>query len=351
MAKIKVLKKIAALVTAIALIVCFAVSASAVEVLTSTTYADNGEVRVAVTVTDVDPDANVTYYATRTIEGVVTPVHIDQTKAIGTTATFEFNTDEANLLSEVKVGSTGTAATGSIEGYTVICGGQTRDVVNADDSYTLQFTYDRTEGKKFKDVSVQSGNALTNLSSSEDNGTITVTFTGITSDVTLQVNEEDDSSGAVTAEASLIGSAGIVVKANTDYSQGIKMETIYDDNNNVDTDSDNNANANADKVGDRKLTVIGKVSVSEGKRYGVIVTTGNITTGTISADDFAALSDKTYAGATKGSDGVFAVQLIDTSSNTEGTAFIEVGDYNTAIYAEDDNGSFVISEVSVATVE
>ena len=38
MANFKALKKIAALVTAIALVVCFAVSASAINVVTKTTY-------------------------------------------------------------------------------------------------------------------------------------------------------------------------------------------------------------------------------------------------------------------------------------------------------------------------
>ena len=113
MAKIGVFKKITALVAAIALVVCFAVSAGAVEVITTTSYSGN-DISVSAKVTGVAEGANVTYYA---YNGEI-PVHIDQDKADETqSVTFNFTTDAAYLKSAVKVGVTNVDE--ATEGYDI----------------------------------------------------------------------------------------------------------------------------------------------------------------------------------------------------------------------------------------
>ncbi len=349
MAKNNVFKKAVALVAAIMLVVCFAVSASAVNVQTTTTYAGN-DVHVDVTVTGVAANSNVTYYATRVIEGVNTPVHIDQTQAEGTTAHFEFNTDAANLMSAVKVGSVdAAAATDSIEGYTVTYNGDGKIVPNGESSYSLTFDYEGTPNYEFKEATAAPAENVTGFSASQDGEYITFTFTAITGDITITSTEEEVPVGTVTAEATALEAAGLVVKAYAgdieDYEHEIKWDGTIVDGETVWTED-----ANAEKVNDRKITVIGKVA--QATEYGVIVTKDAITEGAISANAFKALEDanKTYAGATIGDDGIFAVQLIDTSDITA-PAFIEAGTYNTAIYAKDANGAYVISGVKEAVVE
>lgn len=100
----KTFKKIIALAMAIALVVCFAVSTSAMEVATTTKYVD-GQANVEVTVNVTDAaEGYVTYYA----KNGSTPVYVDQA-SVGNdgAASFKFKTAAANINSTVIMGNTG----------------------------------------------------------------------------------------------------------------------------------------------------------------------------------------------------------------------------------------------------
>lgn len=329
MANFKALKKIVALATALALVVCFAVSASAA-VLTTTTVVQD-DVSVSVTVTEVAENANVTYYATK--NNAI--VHIEQTKAVGTTAEFNFRTDEINLLSDVKIGSTGASAVeDQIPGYTITYGSQEKLIPTE----TTQVTFDyvpSAEGKLFESATA-SGN-IEGFAATEADGVITVTFTDISSDVVISVSEIDPPPAVTTATAESIEAAGLIVK------EGFRIDEIEGETDVAIGD------VNADKVGDAKLTVIGKVTSAA--EFGIIVSTSEITASAegISADEFtASYANDAFAGAIKGDDGVFAVQIIDVSDDN---SVIPAGEYNTAVYAKDVNGKYVISNVATATVQ
>ncbi len=332
-------KKIIALVAAIALVVCFAVSASAtVNVLTTTSYVTGtNDIKVNVTVTGIDEGTNVTYYA----KNGAADVHIDQAKATATGASFEFNTAATNLESTVKVGYTGASAAEDavIEGYEVTYPTGSKVIPTA--ATTVTFPYTLGEGKVFNTVTVTAGTA-TVASADYAEGNVTVIFTSISSDVTLAVATTDAPIETPTATAQAIEAAAVVVKANDKYDEGIKIDGVKEslDKDAADVeDEEVIAGANADKVGDRKLTVIGKVSAAEA--YGIVISETEITTGVINAAAFAELNS--YAGATKNDEGVFAIQLIDTS--VEATdAFVKAGTtYYTAVYALDANGAYVIT--------
>lgn len=343
MAKFGVLKKITALATAIALVVCFAVSASAISVVTTTTYDREvaGEVEVTVTVTgtaaELPVGANVTYYATK--GGA--DVHIDQTQVLTAgTATFAFNTVESNLKSNALVGYTGATEANddsTITGYTVTYPGNSQVVPTGVE--TITFNYDLPAGKVFKNVAVTSGTAT--VTGSYADGTVTVNFSAISSDVTLAVNVEGDT-GAVTAAAEFVDAGALTV------GEGFVKEAVY-----VDGELDEDfAAANADAAGDRKLTVIGKATSAA--NYGIIVDDEAIVAGTYTAAQFAALAGDKYAAAGKDdATGMFAVQLIDTSS--EGEAWVAAATtYQTAVYVEDANGCFVVvagDEVATTVTE
>lgn len=345
MAKNGVFKKIAALTLAIALVVCFAVSASAINVLTTTAYVTGTEdIKVNVTVTGIDEGANVTYYA----KNGAADVHIDQAKATASGASFEFNTAATNLESTVKVGYTGASAAADavIEGYTVTYPAGSKVIPTA--ATTVSFPYTLGEGKVFEAVNVSAGTA-TIANAEYANGNVTVTFTAISSDVTLAVVEAAAPIETPTATAEAIEAAAVVVKANAEYDEGIKIDGVKEslDKDAADVkDADVIAGANADKVGDRKLTVIGKVSAASA--YGVVISETEITTGVINAAAFANLNS--YAGATKNDEGVFAIQLIDTSAADSEDAFVKAGTtYYTAIYALDANGAYVITAGATVT--
>lgn len=324
MAKNGVFKKITALAMAIALVVCFAVSASAVSVATTTQYVDGNDIRVNVTVTGVSENANVTYYAKKGDADV----HIDQTKASGTTATFQFDTAATNLDSTVKVGYTGAseAENADITGYTVTH--PNGSVVIPTEALTVTISYTPTPGKVFDEVTVTDGTATIASAVPGEGNTVTVTFGAkLAGDVTLAVTEKVVKD-APTATAEVIDAAAIVSTGKVD---GV----IVDDKTVVDED------VVAEK-GNRKLTVIGKVGAAQA--YGIVVSEGvAITSGAVTAAEFEAMTS--YAGATKDdATGVFAIQLIDTSAEDSGEAFVKKGvDYYTAVYALDANGDYIIT--------
>ena len=331
MAKNGVLKKIAALATAIILVVCFAVSASAVNVATTTAYTNGTEdVTVNVTVTGIDEGTNVTYYAKKD----AVDVHIDQAKATASGASFEFVTAATNLDSSVKVGYTGAseAEDADITGYTVTYPAGSK--VYPTETTTVTFPYALGEGKLFNTVNVTAGTATVANATYAD-GTVTVTFAAkLAGDVTLAVATTDAPVEVPTATATFIDAAAVVA---TDKIDGTVAEDGETRNPN---DSQETIDANADQAGDRKLTVIGKVNAEAA--YGIIVSETAIESGVINAAAFGAYTS--YAGATKNELGEFAIQLIDTSAADSEDAFVKKGvNYYVAIYALDANGSYVIT--------
>jgi|GEM_PF-2864083 len=330
-------KKIIALVAAIALVVCFAVSASAINIATTTQYVSGtSDIKVNVTVTGIDTDDNVTYYA---YDEDYNPVHIDQAKATAQGATFQFNTLETNLGSNVIVGYTGGEAddTATIKGYTVTYPNGSKVIPT--EATTVTISYTPTAGKVLDEVTVTAGTAtVLSATPTANAGEVSVTFaSALTGNVTLAVTEKIVKEAA-TATAEVIDAAAIVA---TDKIDG----TVNGDERNPDDHEDTIA-ANANKAGDRKLTVIGKVASAQA--YGIVVSEAAITSGAVSAEDFATMTS--YAGVTKdATTGVFAIQLIDTSDAGSAESFVKADtNYYTAVYALDANGDYIITAHATA---
>ncbi len=334
MAKNKVFKKITALAMAIALVVCFAVSASAeVNVSTTTKYVgDDIEVNVTVTATEgeIAEGTNVTYYATNGDGNV----HIDQVKATGSSATFNFNVDGvAQLNSDVKIGYTGASAAKDekITGYTVTYPDGSSEVLPTEDATSVQFAYTPSaQGKAFDTVTL-TGDAT--LGTAEESyGTVTVTFASITGDVTIAVVEKT-SVVETAAVPEVLAVGAVYVKENKNYEAGIKIDGYYDDNGNKVVDSA----YNADAVGNRKVTVIGKATDAE--EFGVIISETAIEAKQYTADEFKAAfvdTNKSFSAITKNDKGKFAVQIIDTN-NEAGADLIKADtNYYTAVYVKDE---------------
>ncbi len=342
MAKNKVFKKITALAMAIALVVCFAVSASAINVATTTTYVNNNEdIAVNVAVTGIAAGVNVTYYAT---DAQGNEIHIDQVKATDAGAVFdEFYTAATNLNSNVKIGYTGAGAAQNekITGYTISYPGGSKLIPTA--TTTINFAYRVPEGKVVAAVNpvyvvTEEGEeaAAEIASSTYAEGNVSVTFASLSGDVTLDVALEDATPGEVTAEAAFIDAGAVVSTGSVDkvVTGGREDEKGNYVNGTESEDADVNA-----AEGNRKLTVIGQVNVTAG--YGIVVSNAAITSGTYSQAEFDEMTS--YAGATQSTNGLFAVQLIDTSAADSDDAFIEVGvDYYVAIYASNGDGRYVI---------
>ena len=341
MAKFKAFKKVAALVTAIALVVCFAVSASAeISVVTTTTYsANSGDVTVSATVTGTNSEiaegVNVTYYALNA-DGT-DAVHIDQQKAAGSSVTFTFDTAETNLKNNVKVGYTAGASVGNgtIAGYTVTCEGETKVVPTGATSVKIPYT--PADGQEVSAVTLTSGTVV-NPDFTFANNVITITFDSISSDATFDVAEGD---APAAVSVSSVQAAAVLVGEN------VKIDGVVVDDKTLSVNHQDSIAANADKKDDRKITVMGKVAGATS--YGVIVsaTEADAATRNLSAADFAALSEVTYACQIAKDDtrgGLFAVQLIDTS-DVNSPAFIAKGTtYYTAIYAVKADGSVVVTQ-------
>ena len=352
-------KKIMALVTAIALVVCFAVSASAVvNVATTTQYVSGStDIKVNVTVTGTEGEiaegTNVTYYATK----AGADVHIDQAKATASGAAFEFNTAATNLESTVKVGYTGASAAedADITGYTVTYPNGSKVVPTA--ATTVTITYTPTSGKVFSAVT-SDDIAIASATPTANAGEVSVTFgAALTGDVTLTVVEDWAPAGTVTATAGHVESAAVVVALAEDsetYNGGVKLDGVVEGEGDNEVtkpmDHEDTIAANADKVGDRKLTVIGQVSQTN--TYGIIVSTTAIETTNVGEAEFnATYKANAYAGATKNDAGIFAIQLIDTSVEAA-DAFVKAGEtYYTAVYAQDATGAYVITAGATVVVD
>jgi hypothetical protein len=309
----KTFKRIAALATAIALVVCFAVSASAINVATTTQYAATaGNVNVTVRVTE-GGNGYVTYYATKDS----TPVFIEQEALVGGNATIQYQTAETNLKGTVKVGytgNTGSAETKAIDAYTIKYNGGSEIIPTGETrktSATITMAYTASENKKFDTVTVDDNTKATVTSATETNGTITVVLASITGDVTLTVVEQAET--APDAKVTFLDAAAIKVKA----------------------DHDAGSEYNEATEGNRKFTVIGQFT-GTADEFGVAVSTEKITEANIaSATKYAALGANDI--------GVFAVQLIDEGTDAEGAVIYSGSSYYVAIYAKLKNGDYVIA--------
>ena len=346
MAKNGVFKKITALAMAIALVVCFAVSASAVTVSTTTKYVGEVDsvkyIDVTVNVTDAGANNNVTYYA----QNDTTGVHIDQEKADGNgAAEFNYRTEYDNLGSTTaKIGVTGASSAveegGAVDGYKVtLKNGNAADQVKylADvDQTAVTFNYTANTNMKLKEVTVDNAdNATVNSAVDNSNGTLTVTFSSITGDVVLTVVEEETEADTKVAEVLEIGA--VVSTGKVDGVIG-----------NV-TDAEGNVIENPDiqaSEGDVKLTVIGMAT--GGEEYGILVSKDAITgyNEEIAYKGIAILAeDDTKLGYAAG---LFAVQIIDTSKTG---AMIEAGEtYNIAVYVGNETNGYKISAVQQKTI-
>lgn len=309
----KTFKRIAALATVIALVVCFAVSASAIEVKTTTQYVtDSNETKVNVTVDVSDTTAEyVTYYATKS--GVV---YVDQVAVENGAAQIKYQTDAANLKGSVKVGYTGgaDALDRAIDANTISYKGGSKLIPTAATTATIVFDYAPAEGKTVDTITV-SGNAAIEgepeYISSE--GKISVALKNITGDAEIKVTEKDAVTFDATAE--LIDAAAFKV-----------VEGALGDDE-----------ANMAKVGDRKITVIGKALNAD--EYGIVVSKAELTDGYADKTALEAAGAKFYEAlgnvAEGDNKGLFAVQIIDEGEN-DAEATIQTGVvYNVAIYVKD----------------
>ena len=296
MAKIGIFKKVAALATAIAIVVCFAVTAGAVvEVTTMTSYVDGaeGDILVEVTIAGDFVDKSVSYYAYND-EG--SPVYIDQFEDVTDEIVFDFVTESANLDSDVKIGYTGADAAedAKVDGNTVTWGDAVAYIPTEAKVATVTFETEAT------DV----------LSSSAENATITSIVPNSGKSLTVMLS---DIKGAVTLDIQFKAQATAqIIDAAFVVSNGSDDIKITDENREVvDTEWRKHV----------KLTAIGKVTGAT--EYGVIVCEKDAT---YTADDkFQA------AGITKS--GHFAVQLID--DNSDDATFINRNkQYDVRAYAD-----------------
>lgn len=340
MANFKALKKIAALVTAIALVVCFAVSASAISVVTTTTYvaeSDNELVDVHVAVTGLDnADVYVTYYAT---DASSNPVHIDQVAAEDNAAEFDFQTEAAKLESSVVIGRTSADAahTGeTIDGLAItwsIEGGATATEVIATEAESYTIAYTATSGKVF-DYATVNGETVV---ATEAAGYITVPLASLDETArtaTIVIYEKDAPVDTPTVAASIITAAAVEVEDGS--------YEIYDDEGNAITPDDEAITAEA---GNRKLTVIGKSGGAA--KFGIIISDEEITVDKLSAAQFAEYDSYEALAATES--GTFAVQLIDEA--LENHAVITDAGVYVAVYAFDGNVYSIAALADAVTVQ
>ena len=332
-------KKIMALVTAVALVVCFAVSASAVLVNTTTKYVDGSYIDVVVNVTEAGANNNVTYYA----QNGETDVHIDQDKAdLNGAVTFEYRTEAINLgHAAAKVGVTGASNAvtdgGAVDGYTVTLGNQSVTVANQNE-LTVYFDYIPSDNNmKFKEVTTEDA---TITSQNEADSRISVTFAAITKDIALTLVEETTKVDTRVAEVIEIGAV-----ISTGKEDGATDST-------GDVTKDDAIKASKDDI---KLTVVG-IATGDTK-YGILVSKDAITgyDANIAYEGITILTETetfekdgkevTYAA------GLFAVQIINTEVAAGETAMLEAGEtYNIAVYVGNETDGYKISAVQQKTI-
>lgn len=346
-------KKIFALVAAVVLVVCFAVTVSAANVSTTTTYVAGAPANVSVTVSGVTENNNVTYYATNS-EG---EIFVDQKKVeVGATSVeFNYETDIANVGSAVKVGYTGAnAEEGTIldaDKYAIKYDGATLASVYPGEGATVTINYTPAA---YTTVTSVTANGVALDVWAFDNNVITATVANVIADVELAVVTEVKDIPDYTEELVIAEAAAVVVKANDKYEAGFKTDAVKEDLGEFTPDSEDAEaikKANADKVGDRKLTVAGKVG--NFAKYGVIVSETAITEGNYRPADFEALGFA-YEAKDKAPNNMFAVQLIDVSTATEGEAFVVEGTpYYVAVYgyvATEGNEAYYVKALATPVV-
>ena len=301
MAKIGIFKKVAALATAIAIVLCFAVTVSAeVTVTTKTSYfgIKNEDIKVEVKIAGEEiADKSVSYYA---FDSEGSPVYIDQFDDGNATVTFDYVTDTADLYSDVKVGYTGAdAATSSqIDARTV-----TWDKSEGEDPVA----YIPTEATEATVTFATDATAVTSCTADKaevnyeltSGESITIILSKISGPVTLTIETQAQ------AIAKIIDAAFVVSNGSDDI-------VITDENKDVvDT-------AWRQHV---KLTAIGKVTGATD--YGVIVCEKDAT---YTEDDW-------FKAVAKTTSGHFAVQLID--DNSDDATFINKNKkYDVRAYAD-----------------
>ncbi len=310
----KTFKRIAALATAIALVVCFAVSASAINVVTTTQYAGEN-VNVTVNVTEGGSAAYVTYYAKNPAGNVV---YVDQEALVGGSATIKYQTAESSLKGEVKVGYTGanSAETKDIAANTITYPGGTKYLPTEEKTATITFSYTpTTEGKKVGTVTADANATVGEWTYDSSTGTVRVPLSEIKGDVTLSLTETD--SVIDTAVATFIDAALMIVK---DGALG-EAEGV-----------------NTAKAGDRKMTVIGKAQ--NATNYGIIVSESAIATG--ERDNLEGFD--VYEAFGQRTDGLFAVQVIDEGEDAtaENAIFNNSKSYYVAVYVKTASGKYKV---------
>lgn len=326
---VKTFRKLAALTAAVALVGSFAVCASAAVTVNTTTVYD-GEDIVVNTVVSADAGelngAQVTYYATNenaTATGGI--VYMDQKPATNGSATFEFKTDAAYIGSGFKVSYTG--ATEAIDDYTIPVATEFCNITvtgpngsasakfekgtDPDGTYTVAYT--PTAGKGVSALQV-TGGTVTIVTANDTSLTFTLSdFEVTTTDIAITATESYKATGN---EIGSVINAGSIIAG--------------EDSNAEIVDGDDAAYEEFKaSAGDRKLTVIGKVTgLATDEIYGVIVAES------ITAGDVETLpTERVYAAKGKNDDGYFAVQLIDTNDDVENADFIKPGvTYQTAVY-------------------
>lgn len=316
MVKTGVFKKIAALTAAVTLVGSFAVGASAVvSIQTTTSYvagSNNQKVSVTANVTGAGSKVEVTYYATKGAE----VVYVDQDTATAAGAVkFEYVTAASDLESAVKVGYTGatSAVASDVTGYTITCGDQSTVVPTSNEGGTFTFAYAMPDGQALDKVT-STGAAVNGASYSE--GYITVVLAAVTADTTLTV---------VTKDAVVLNPTGEYLQSAAIVSNG-KTDAVEDE-----TPGDITSEA-----GNRKLSVLAKVVDSDD--YGIIVSETAITAGTV-----ATLPEGAYKAKGKSAEGYFAVQLIDTA-DAASTDFIKANtNYYTAVYYKTASGYVIVA--------
>lgn len=326
-------KKIAALTAAIAMVLSFAVCAGAVNVDTTTQYVEgtgNAKVNVIANVSGLEDALYVTYYATND-DGVV---YVDQEDVFDGEATFDYVTSAANLNSNVKVGyAAGTdAEEATVDGYTVTVTGGTATpaVIPTEFEGTVVLAYAVASG--FEVTGVEATGAEATLVTN-DATSVTVNLADVVDDVVITVTTQALEN--VNATATYIDAAAIV-------STGVDTDAIYDNDTGEEILHDAKDPYKAGE-GDRKLTVLAQVANSNA--YGVIITADEIETGAVDALPTAGV----YAAKGFGNEGYFAVQLIDTGADEEG-ALIQSGvDYNVYVYYATSHGYMIIAGEAVNT--
>ena len=316
MVKSKAFRKLVALTAAIALVCIFAVSAGAVTVTSvTTTYTNDLKVEVTASVTAL-AGAEVTYYAANGTGAFF----LDQTTADATTgaAQFKYVTDAANLKSTAILNETaGTKIDDTIPGYEVSFGGvvvekipETNTGATVYIEYTLPSKHEITSVTANGDE-ISKGNYVYN------DGSLMVILGTVSADTTIAVTTEETE----------------VVIAEGEYIAGAAMKDGSKKND--DTEEDATGKDIVAGTGDRKLTVIGRVSGTDD--FGIIISKNQIAETDMDKDTLETYNH--YKAIEANADGYFAVQLIDisdeTTANPDDVLISATGTYYAAVYYKD----------------